>query len=100
MRIGFMVLFVEPKAPVAFFLWHIVALNLPSSPSTSLNLYQMDPMSSFKGSDFKVNGVIFSSVGTYMHCLCCELVIDRRHPIRKQWWCFALVVVLLVVWFL
>ena len=37
-----------------------------------------------------------------MHCLCCELVIDRTHPIRKQWWCFvlALVVVLLVVWFL
>ena len=36
-----------------------------------------------------------------MHCLCCELVIDRTHPIRKQWWCFVLaLVVLLVVWFL
>ena len=61
MCIGLMVLFVEPKALEAFFLWHIVAVNLPSAPSTSLNLYQMDPMSSFKGSDFKVNGVIFSS---------------------------------------
>ena len=65
MRVGLMVLFVEPKAPVAFFLWHIVALNLSSTPSTSLNLYQMDPLSSFKGSDFKVNGVIFSSGDVY-----------------------------------